>query len=838
MTIYDTAKALHQAGFNVIPVLIKTKAPWQGWQNFAHARMTDQDFADQWTGKTDPSVGIGLVQFECEGLDFDNHLGNAKEVFEQFLSAPEVMSIIKKHKLYYEKSKSGGYHLFYRTTTQVGNKKLAEVWAGEGTVKKKITIIETRGKGGQMVIAPTPGYTPLYGDLLSLPYISEEEREVLISYCKSFNQIPQQFAEVNPPKFQNITDQRPGDAFSNDPHNAQKIRDLLEKHGWQRVRVSGENEYWRRPGKSEGISATFNGVTFYNFSSSAYPFDSDKAYSMFQVYTILSQNGDYSAAAKTLKAETTVHKAMAAGVAVMSYSEEIKPVNEVKLEELTGSSFDKLKVLQEAKADIFENFFIYIQVNKKNEVSFPVDYNKLVKFLAAHNFRRFMLEDGFVLVRIQNNIIEQVQMHDITTFCQHYVAKHFKELPEMMHHMIAREDKIFNIGKLRFLPVVERSVIQDTATTAWFYFRNCAIKLEDQKNPEIYDYNDLPGLIWRKKIINRDFDPSALSEDHQGEFERFLRNVSGSEQRYSLLLSAIGYTLHRYKQSSKAKCFILCDEKIPHLEEDANGGTGKSIIAEFIRYYRNVSKIGSKNVNFKNQFVYQEVSVDTDLILFDDVDRNFPFGNLFDVITGDLRVEKKNQQPFTIAFSDSPKIMITTNHSVKGTGLSYDRRKLEIELTPYYREDFSPRDEFGHDLLREWDQVEQNRADALAIRATQFYLETGLLSNEKTQSTVRIRQAISETSRDFFEFMIEQIQKGSIASGAEFNRKALYQSFIAEYEDYKELKFQSFTKWVNKFAAIMRLKIRHRKSMADRYTLLLGDMDTVVKLYERNMEGN
>ena len=91
---------------------------------------------------------------------------------------------------------------------------------------------------------------------------------------------------------------RPGDAFN----ERGEIAPVLQAHGWQRMGASGENELWRRPGKSSGNhSATFNGQSFYVFSANAAPFEANRAYSPFSVYTLLTHNGDYEAAARSLR---------------------------------------------------------------------------------------------------------------------------------------------------------------------------------------------------------------------------------------------------------------------------------------------------------------------------------------------------------------------------------------------------------------------------------------------------------------------------------------------------------------------------------------------------------
>ena len=91
---------------------------------------------------------------------------------------------------------------------------------------------------------------------------------------------------------------RPGDDFC----QRGEIRPFLEAHGWQFLGQKQDgNELWRRPGKtSGGHSATFDGSVFYVFSSNAAPFESERGYSLFQVYATLECGGDYTRAAREL----------------------------------------------------------------------------------------------------------------------------------------------------------------------------------------------------------------------------------------------------------------------------------------------------------------------------------------------------------------------------------------------------------------------------------------------------------------------------------------------------------------------------------------------------------
>ena len=78
---------------------------------------------------------------------------------------------------------------------------------------------------------------------------------------------------------------------------------VLKSVGWHYVRRVGETDYWRRPGKSYGISATFNyggSNLFYCFTSSSKHLKAQESYSPFAVYTFIRHAGDFKASAKAL----------------------------------------------------------------------------------------------------------------------------------------------------------------------------------------------------------------------------------------------------------------------------------------------------------------------------------------------------------------------------------------------------------------------------------------------------------------------------------------------------------------------------------------------------------
>lgn len=234
------------------------------------------------------AIKCGKASGNIECIDFDNHFGDAKEVISEFMSIEGVKEIFNKYSLPVQSTTSGGFHLIYRCSVVEGNKKLARrPKKDEKTGKLKADIlIETRGEGGYFCVDPTPGYKILKNTITNVANITPDERGVLLSAARSFNTWIEKEYHTDQDK------ERPGDLYNADIVAMDEVRHALEIAGWSDL---GGGK-WRRPGKDRGISATLNKAApgiFYNFSSSAHPFDNDKGYTAFQVVGLLNYDGDF-----------------------------------------------------------------------------------------------------------------------------------------------------------------------------------------------------------------------------------------------------------------------------------------------------------------------------------------------------------------------------------------------------------------------------------------------------------------------------------------------------------------------------------------------------------------
>lgn len=286
----DVATVYLRAGLCVLPAILDQKRPAVGaWKPFQQCLPSEAQVAE-WFAKADACCLLtGAVSGNLEMIDFD--AGGA--LFDRWAQVVESESSGLLGNLVIERSRRGGRHVVYRCRSAIcGNLKLAQRPGANGRPE---TLIETRGEGGLFLCAPSAGYEVLQGLLAAPPVIDEAERDILLSAAWSLHECWRQ--QESSPMVTAVAG-RPGDDFN----DRGDVRAILLHHGWTLAR-GGQNEYWRRPDKSVGSSATLKDRVFYVFSSNAAPFEPQRAYAPFGVYALLEHGGDYGAAATALRAQ-------------------------------------------------------------------------------------------------------------------------------------------------------------------------------------------------------------------------------------------------------------------------------------------------------------------------------------------------------------------------------------------------------------------------------------------------------------------------------------------------------------------------------------------------------
>jgi KaiC/GvpD/RAD55 family RecA-like ATPase len=296
----ESARKYRDSGFSPIPIsepkngtLLKT--PYASvlplvdgkpsWSMFQDRQATDEELERMWSNGAIVAVTCGKASGNLEVIDFDEP--GYYEAWKALVDA-DLFGLLTVMQ-----TPSGGYHVWYRTKdVPEGNQILARTREGK-------TAVETRGHGGYVLCAPSPGYKIEQGSPKKTPNIDDEQREDLINAARMLNQKqaqPRDYASSSNP-----TITRPGDRYARD----HTWRAILEALGWTRSHSKGQNDYWTRPGKKRGVSASTNGEDgyLYVFTSNAPPFDPSTCYTKFGVYAETKFQGDFFAAAQYLSKE-------------------------------------------------------------------------------------------------------------------------------------------------------------------------------------------------------------------------------------------------------------------------------------------------------------------------------------------------------------------------------------------------------------------------------------------------------------------------------------------------------------------------------------------------------
>jgi hypothetical protein len=475
---------------------------------------------------------------------------------------------------------------------------------------------------------------------------------------------------------------------------------------------------------------------------------------------------------------------------------EILADDDIKLND-AEKVINKIRTLTE-----FKEFWFYDDKGKikLNPYAFKI-------WLEQNNFMKFYPSKSktFTFIRKEQNFIEETN----DKLIKDYVLKELldnKEYGLQPFNMMAMNTKFFTPEFLSYLESADITIKQDTQTEAYLYFQNCALKITKDKVIEI-DYLNLDGYVWKNQIIDR---PYKKEDHHPSVFREFIWLVSGRNKlKYNTFKSVIGYLLHTFKTSANNKAIIFNDETI---SENPNGGSGKGLFWNAISKLKKVSMIDGKTFEFSKTFPYQTVSTDCQLLVFDDVKKNFSFESLFSIITEGITLEYKGQDAIKIPIEKSPKLLITTNYTVGGVGGSFDRRKFEIEFSSYFGAHNTPLDHFNHLLFDDWNEEEWSRFDSYMVNCLQYYLQHGLVEYEF--GNLVTRKFIKETSFEFYEWTKE----GAIKVNERSTKGKIYEDFTNEFPDYKKyLSQKRFKKWLELYATFIDAEYKEGVSQDGRW---------------------
>ena len=457
----------------------------------------------------------------------------------------------------------------------------------------------------------------------------------------------------------------------------------------------------------------------------------------------------------------------------LKQGESKQEIEEQIIEEYDLDKKQAKAIVQQIDKKSQEAIQVFWKKSDKGVVS--IQHDRFAEFLQDNGFYKFYPDGSknFIFVRRVSNRVKNTTEQTIKDFVLGYIRKRIED--RAVWNFFADKTRFFKEDFLAMIEAIEIQFMQDTLTESYLFFKNVSVKVK-KDSLETIEYEKLPGWIWEDQMIDRDF---RECDGNLCEFKQFISNISGEEKkRIESVESTIGFLLHGYKPPSECPAVILNDEII---SENPEGGTGKGIFTQAIGHVRKASIIDGKLFSFDKSFQYQTVQQDTQILAYDDVPKNWKFENIFSLITEGMTLEKKNKDAIKIKFSESPKIIVTTNYALRGSGNSFDRRKWELELKQFYSKDFTPREEFGHDLFTDWNDDEWCIFDNYMIGCLQMYLERGFIKSPF--KNLKARKLIAATNHDFFEWMNDKHNEYRLSEVQHLTNSA-FNAFVEDYSDY------------------------------------------------------
>ena len=392
-------------------------------------------------------------------------------------------------------------------------------------------------------------------------------------------------------------------------------------------------------------------------------------------------------------------------------------------------------------------FWVESYNERSKKRGFDIDTECLHYFLTLNGFYTLFDEnsDDVRFIRIQGNIVEEVDTTDISNFLCIFVRERF--LQREIRNLVKNSQRL-GAASLEKLDRVKLDFTNCTKQSQYMFFPKdtwritgdgitsfpsktgdgsryvwntnvlqhkvsvlppmfeCKIT-EDAEGTLHYDIDvknhesnmfryiiNTSRVHWRKELEYDFEDESVEVAEAYRKAHKFdiagpnLTAAEIQEQKQNLIskLFAIGYNMHRYKSPSQAWAIYAMDNRIGD-DGQCNGRSGKSFLFKtFGRFMRTVELSGRNPKLMDNPHVYDRVNQHTDFILVDDCDKYLQTSLFYDSITGGMTVNPKNNRSFFIEFENSPKFGFTTNYVPSEFDPSTSARLLYMVFSDYYHE--------------------------------------------------------------------------------------------------------------------------------------------------------
>jgi hypothetical protein len=382
------------------------------------------------------------------------------------------------------------------------------------------------------------------------------------------------------------------------------------------------------------------------------------------------------------------------------------------------------------------NFYEFWSENEKGMLS--VNNYNFKHFLEQENFFKNKPNENstFNIIKKDGIFLKIKDEWEIKDYVLDYILNN--KLGQKVYNLMTGRASLFKRDYLSMIKTEKIEILRDKKDVSYLFYKNGVVEITKDKQI-LMPYKSYGLHIWEDQIIKRKY---IEADHHESEYRKFIWLISGgfdlpenpntndlakyqsAVERYNTFQTVIGYLLHSYNSGGDNKAIILNDEMI---SDEPNGRSGKGLFWNALKHLKKVHDLNGKHFDHTDKFKYSGVKTDTQILVYDDVKKNFLFENLFSEITEGISITYKGVDTIKLPINESPKILVTTNYTLKGSGGSHEARKFEVELSTFFNAKYTPIDYFGHKLFDDWDDEEWSRFDCYMIECLKKYLTSGLL---------------------------------------------------------------------------------------------------------------
>ncbi len=327
-------------------------------------------------------------------------------------------------------------------------------------------------------------------------------------------------------------------------------------------------------------------------------------------------------------------------------------------------------------------------------------------------------------------------------------------------------------------------------------------------------------LHWRKEMETR----FATREEREAYARANRFRIDGEgltareirEQKQCLLnkMFTVGYMLHRYKSPSKAWAPMAMDYKIGE-EGQCNGRSGKSFFfAALGQLLQTVNLSGKQEKLLDNPHVYAGVSRYTDMVLVDDCGPYTSIERFYDAITTSMTINKKNVDPYTLKFEDSPKFAFSTNYVPAKFDASDVGRLLYMVFSDYYHVKSEDDDyletrqigtDFGKDLYTsDYTEEEWNDDLVFMLECCRFYMSVARegVKIQPPMANIMTRKLKADMGTTFEDWATGYFSEDSGRLDTELNKIQVIEDLKRESPSLQKMTSQNFMKKLRAFCEL------------------------------------